>query len=339
LNSRERLLSALKGENVDRVPCICPGGMMNMIITELMEKTGIMWPEAHMDSNKMANLAAAVYEYGMFENYGVPFCMTIEAESMGADVNMGSKMFEPHVVKYVIDSVSDYDKLPQLDVNRGRAKVALDAISILKSKSSEVPIVGNLSGPISVATSLMEPVNFYKELKKKREDSHKLMEFVTEQLIKFGQAQVKAGADLIAISDPSGTGEILGPKYFEEYAVKYINMLIDGIREVDKDFPVIVHICGQVRSVYSQIKELKANAFSFDAVVNVKDIREQMKDRILMGNVSSFALEFADEEKVRKLTENVINSGINIISPACGLGTQSSMKNIQAMLKTIKGEN
>lgn len=339
MNSRERLLSALKGENVDRVPCICPGGMMNMIITELMEKTGIMWPEAHMDSNKMANLAAAVYEYGMFENYGVPFCMTIEAESMGADVNMGSKMFEPHVVKYVIDSVSDYDKLPQLDVNRGRAKVALDAISILKSKSSEVPIVGNLSGPISVATSLMEPVNFYKELKKKREDSHKLMEFVTEQLIKFGQAQVKAGADLIAISDPSGTGEILGPKYFEEYAVKYINMLIDGIREVDKDFPVIVHICGQVRSVYSQIKELKANAFSFDAVVNVKDIREQMKDRILMGNVSSFALEFADEEKVRKLTENVINSGINIISPACGLGTQSSMKNIQAMLKTIKGEN
>lgn len=339
MNSRERLLSALKGNKVDRLPCICPGGMMNMIITELMERTGIMWPDAHIDANKMADLAAAVYEYGMFENYGVPFCMTIEAEAMGAGIDMGSKIFEPHVVDYVIDSVSEYNKLRALDVNSGRVKVTIDAISILNNKGSGVPIVGNLSGPISVASSLMEPVTYYKELRRKREDSHKFMEFVTEQIIKFGQAQVEAGADLITISDPSGTGEILGPKYFEEYAVKYLNMLIDGIREVDKDFPIIVHICGQMRSVYSQINELKADAFSFDAVVNIKEIRKHMEDKILMGNISSFALQSANEEKIKKMTENAINSGINIVSPACGLGTQSPMKNIQAILKTVKGEN
>jgi [methyl-Co(III) methanol-specific corrinoid protein]:coenzyme M methyltransferase len=339
LNSKERLLSALKGNKVDRVPCICPGGMMNMIITELMEKTGIMWPGAHTDANKMADLAAAVYEYGMFENYGVPFCMTIEVEAMGAGIDMGSKIFEPHVVDYVIDSVSDYNKLKALDVNSGRAKVTTDAISILKSRDKVVPIVGNLSGPVSVASSLMEPVTYYKELRRKKEDAHKFMEFVTEQIIKFGQAQVKAGADVIAISDPSGTGEILGPKYFEEYAVKYLNMLIDGIREVDENFPIIVHICGKMYSVYSEIKELKADAFSFDAVVSIKEIRKHMGDKILMGNISSFALESADEEKVKKMTEKVINNGINIVSPACGLGTQSPMKNIQSILKTVKGEN
>lgn len=83
MNSKERLLNTLKGCSVDRVPCICPGGMMNMVITELMHKTGIMWPDAHLDGKKMADLAAGVYEYGMFENYGVPFCMTIEVESIG----------------------------------------------------------------------------------------------------------------------------------------------------------------------------------------------------------------------------------------------------------------
>ena len=179
---------------------------------------------------------------------------------------MGSKIFEPHVVDYVIDSVSEYNKLRALDVNSGRAKVTIDAISILNNKGSGVPIVGNLSGPISVASSLMEPVTYYKELRRKREDSHKFMEFVTEQIIKFGQAQVEAGADLITISDPSGTGEILGPKYFEEYAVKYLNMLIDGIKKLIKTL-IIVHICSQMRSVYSQIDELKADAFSFDAVL------------------------------------------------------------------------
>ena len=339
MNSKERLLNTLKGSSVDRVPCICPGGMMNMVITELMHKTGIMWPDAHLDGQKMADLAAGVYENGMFENYGVPFCMTIEVESIGGGkIDMGDDKFEPHVVDYVIGSVSEYEKLSKLDVNSGRAKVTVDAVKLLKEKDDGVPIIGNLSGPISVASSLMDPVVYYKELRRKKEDAHEFMEFVTNQIIEFGQAQIKAGADLIAISDPSGTGEILGPVYFEEYAVKYINMLIDGIREADKDIPIIVHICGQMHAVYSGIKKLNADAFSFDAVVNIKEIREHMEGRLLMGNVSSFALETSNEDKISTMTKNAINSGIDILSPACGLGTQSSMKNIQAMLKTAKGE-
>lgn len=338
LNSRERLLSALKGNKVDRVPCICPGGMMNMIITELMQKAGIMWPEAHTDAKKMADLAMAVYDYGMFENYGVPFCMTIEAEGMGAGVDMGTTKFEPHVIDYIINSVSEYKDIQPLDINSGRAKVTTDAISILKAKDNGAPIVGNLSGPISVASSLMEPVTFYKELRRKRDDAHKFMRFVTNQIMKFGKAQLKAGADVIAISDPSGTGEILGPKFFEEFAVRYINLLIDGIREVNKDIPIIVHICGQMHSVYSELKNLKADVFSFDAVVNIKELKEHIEGKILMGNISSLALATATEDKIKTMTQNAINGGIDILSPACGLGTQSSMKNIQVMLKTVKGE-
>lgn len=264
--------------------------------------------------------------------------MTIEAEGMGVKVDMGSTKYEPHVVEYVINSVSKYNQLESLDINSGRAKVTIDAISILESKENSVPIIGNLSGPISVASSIMDPVVYYKELRKKKDDANKFMEFVTNQIIEFGKAQVKAGADVIAISDPSGTGEILGPAYFEEYAVKYINMLIDGIREADKDIPIIVHICGQMHSVYSQLSKLKADAFSFDAIVNIKEVREHMDERILMGNVSSFALETANEDKISTMTKIAINNGIDIVSPACGLGTQSSMKNIQAMLKTVKGE-
>jgi len=54
---------------------------------------------------------------------------------------------------------------------------------------------------------------------------------VTDSLIEFALLQIKVGADVIAISDPSGTGEILGPKYFNEFAVKYINKIIDAIQE------------------------------------------------------------------------------------------------------------
>lgn len=338
MDSKERLSSVLKKNKTDRVPCICPGGMMNMIITELMNLTGIMWPEAHMSAEQMASLAKAVYDYDMFENYGVPFCMTIEAEGIGAKVDMGNTKYEPHVVDYVINSVTKYKELQIFDINSGRAKVTIDAISILKNKNIGVPIVGNLTGPVSVASSLMEPVVFYKELRKNNDDAHKLMEFVTNQIVEFGKAQVKAGADVIAISDPSGTGEILGPKLFEEFVVKYINMLIDGINQEYKDIPLIVHICGQMHSVYSKLNMLNADVYSFDAIVNIQEVREHLEEKILMGNISSFALETANEDKIRIMTKKAIESGINILSPACGLGTQSSMKNIQAMLKTAKGQ-
>ena len=339
MNAKERLLTVLKGEKADRVPCICPGGMMNMIITELMEETGIDWPEAHLDAEKMADLAGAVESKGLFENVGVPFCMTVEAESLGATVNMGDKKFEPRVVDYVLTSVVDHDDLKLGAVNEGRAKVNTDAISILKERKPDVPVIGNLAGPVSVASSIMEPTVYYKELRRSPREAHLYMEKVTQQILDFGVAQIRAGADIIAISDPSGTGELLGPKFFKEYAVTYNNMLIDGLRAEAPEVPVILHICGHMHSVYEELKLLNADAYSFDAIVSIRDLRKHMPGKVLMGNISSFGLESSDPQRVETMTRSVMKAGIDIVSPACGLGTTSTMENIQTILKTVKAES
>ena len=47
MNQKERLLSALGGKPADRAPFICPGGMMNMAVTELMDAAESWWPDAH----------------------------------------------------------------------------------------------------------------------------------------------------------------------------------------------------------------------------------------------------------------------------------------------------
>lgn len=336
LTPKDRLKMILEGQTVDRPACICPGGMMNMITAELMEKVQVYMPGAHMDARQMAELAKAVYEQGCFENYGVPFCMTVEAEEMGAKVDMGSAVYEPHVVEYVIDSVSDYKKLKPICLTEGRAKVVLDAIHILKKETENVPIVGNITGPISTASSVMEPVVFYKQLRKKNQEAHEYMEFITDQLITFARAQLAAGADMIAISDPSGTGEILGPKYFKEFAVTYINKLLDALQE--EKMGTIVHICGQMSPVYREVDQVHSSALSFDSVVPMKEARAHLKDRILMGNVSTYALEFGDPDRVKKLTKSCVKNGSDIISPACGLGMKSPLANIQAILQCLNEE-
>ena len=94
MTPKERLMAAAAMQALDRPPCICPGGMMNMMFRDIMERTGCLWPEAHSDPDKMAGLAAGLYDAGGFENYGVPFCMTVEAEAMGAKVEMGDLLCE-----------------------------------------------------------------------------------------------------------------------------------------------------------------------------------------------------------------------------------------------------
>ncbi|WP_347451408.1 uroporphyrinogen decarboxylase family protein [Acetoanaerobium noterae] len=333
LTPKERLEKVLNHQEVDRPPCICPGGMMNMVTEELMKLCEINFPDAHENPQQMADLSEAVYKEGCFENYGVPFCMTVEAEEFGAEIDMGSNIYEPHVINYNISSVSEWEKLEAIDFSKGRSSTVIDAIKILKAKNTEVPIIGNITGPISTASSIMEPVVFYKELRKNNEKAHEYMTFITKQITEFAIKQIEAGADIIAISDPSGTGEILGPKLFDEFAVKYINQIIAEVKRLGKRS--IVHICGQMKNVYKEVNKIESDVLSFDSIVSISEAKKNLGNRLIMGNVSTYTIEFGEMQKIADMTKKCVLDGSDIISPACGLGMKSSLKNVRSMLSAL----
>ncbi|HSQ89309.1 MtaA/CmuA family methyltransferase [Romboutsia sp.] len=335
MNPKERLYKVLKGEKVDRPPCICPGGMMNMIVEDVMDIEDVKWPKAHIDSKMMADLTQGMYKNNGFENFGVPFCMTVEAEGMGADVYMGTKNTEPRVTQYPIESVADWKNLNKIDVNKGRAKVVIDAIKILKERNEEVPIIANLTGPISLASSLLEPMIYYKEIRRKNQQAHEFMEFVTENLIEFGKAQLQAGADVLTISDPSGTGEILGAKTFNEFAIPYLNKIIDTLKSYAPG-GTIIHICGRLKSIYKELNTLHSDAISFDSITSAKQVIENVPNKVIMGNISTFALENSDKESLEVMCNSCLNSGVDILSPACGIGVRTKLENINVLVECAK---
>lgn len=180
----------------------------------------------------------------------------------------------------------------------------------------------------------MDPSRFYVALKRSPEAAHRLLTFVTEQAGRFALEQVRAGADIITIADPSGTGEILGPAYFKEYMVKYLNMMIGMIR-TDRNVPVIVHICGQMNMVFDELKEVNASAFSFDAVVSLKAAKEHI-GKPMMGNISTYAIELSSPSRVRSMAKTSALLGSDIIAPACGLGLASPLENIRGIMEGIE---
>jgi MtaA/CmuA family methyltransferase len=335
LSPKERLLNTLAKKSVDRPPVVCTGGMMNAAIVDVMTKTGNTLPEAHFDATRMAALAGDVHAETGFENIGIPFCMTVEAEVLGSDINFGTLACEPKIERELYRSVKDVSfRDIHVMLDSGRIRDVAAAAEQLARSHPDQPVIGSLTGPISSAASLVDPMQFLKELRKDSGNSHRVLEYVSNFLIAFGRTLVESGATAICIGDPTATGEILGPRMFDEYAVTYLNRVIDGIHAAG--VPVLVHICGEMKAVKPSIPLLHADAISTDAFVNLKLLKQEYPQLTTMGNLSTILLETGDPDKVAQRTVSLVRDGIDIISPACGLSTSTSLAAIRAMTDTVR---
>lgn len=197
-----------------------------------------------------------------------------------------------------------------------------------------MPVIGSLTGPISTSASLIDPISFLKELRKNPSNAHSVIDYVSNHIIELAKLMIENGANVISIADPTATGEILGSKMFNEYAVRYLNKIINAIHAMNT--PVIVHICGKMSAVKKYVPDIKSDAISTDSSISLKMLKAEYPGLITMGNVSTYLLEFGDEEKISSQTARLVNEGINIIAPACGLSTSTPLRNIEAMTKIVR---
>ena len=335
MTEKERLLKVLRGESVDRAPVICPGGMMTMACREVMIQTNCRWPAAHRDAQKMAELSIAMRMQTGLENLGIPFCMTAEAEAFGGEVEDGDEITSPHIVQYPIKSVEQWRDLKELNPHTdGRLPTILECTALLSQKFPDTPVIGNLVGPLSLATSLVEAMVLFKALKQEPEDVHGFLRFLTDNSIRYGEALIGHGADVMVISDPSATVEILGPALFKEFVLPYLNSIVNRMHELEK--PVIVHICGSVRPVYELLKEVVSECISVDSLVNIREAKNVISGKKLMGNVSTILLQNGPIDKIQNASKNLLNYGIDILAPACGLSAKTPVAHIKAMTAVAK---
>ena len=335
LSPKERLLRVLSGQTVDRAPVICPGGMMNSATVDVIEGLGLSFPKVHPDAEAMTRLSSAVEEKTGFENFGIPYCMTVEAEVLGSEIDFGTPVCEPKIAKERYASVADVEvrDVKQL-VREGRVEAIAKAGQTIAEQNPDVPVIGSLTGPISTAASIVDPMTFLKELRKDKTNAHRVLDYVTDFLVEYAGVLIESGFPVITIADPTATGEILGPKMFGDYAVPYLNRLADEIH--GRGAKAIIHICGRMEAVKKYLPELHSDAVSTDAMVNLKAIKAEYDGLTVMGNVSTFALQLQEPETIRTVTEKLVADGIDIISPACGLSTKTPVGNIAAMTEVVK---
>jgi [methyl-Co(III) methanol-specific corrinoid protein]:coenzyme M methyltransferase len=136
------------------------------------------------------------------------------------------------------------------------------------------------------------------------------------------------------VSDPTATGEILGKRNFDKFAMPMYTKFLKVMKDIDT--PVIIHICGDTKNIIYSLNLLEANALSFDSMVNMRFVKSKINTR-LMGNISTLLLQNGPPEKIISFTKNAMDSGVDIVSPACGLAMSTPVENLKAMTEYVKG--
>jgi [methyl-Co(III) methanol-specific corrinoid protein]:coenzyme M methyltransferase len=107
LAPRERLAHVLAQRTVDRPPVFSLGGMMNGALVDIMERTSNPLPHAYQSAETIARLATDISQHTGFEAIAVPFCMTIEAEFLGSDIDLGTLGCEAKIRAEAVPSVTE----------------------------------------------------------------------------------------------------------------------------------------------------------------------------------------------------------------------------------------
>ncbi|NLI62653.1 MAG: MtaA/CmuA family methyltransferase [Methanosarcinaceae archaeon] len=326
---KENLLKALNGEKVEKVPVL---SVTQTGVVELMDLVDAPWPESHTNAEKMADLAIAAHELAGLEAVRLPYCLTVLAEAMGCDINMGTKNRQPSVIGHPFDKPEKLEEFEMPDLaNAGRIPAVIEAIKISREKvGPDVPIIAGMEGPITLASDIVSVKSFMKWSIKKPDDLEKSLVIATEASIIYANLMVDAGADVICIADPVASPDLMSPQDFKEKLMKHIVEFAEKVNA-----PVILHVCGNVTPIIEYMADCKCKGLSVEEkvtdIANAKQIASGKA--IIIGNVSSpFVLLSGDEEKVTEASLNALNDGVDILAPGCGIAPMTPLDNIKAMV-------
>ena len=340
MTPRERVLAAMKQEKLDRPPVAV---FTQSATVGEMENCGAAWPEAHSDAKLMAKLGAAQATYYGFEAVRSAFCLTAEAERLGCMVDPGKINSTPMIKKhpFKFDAMEDvYDEPNLLDpeefLKGGRPAVILEATKLLKEQyGNEYAVIGGNTGPFTLAGHMVSTENLVFGIMMNPEMVAKWIDAVNPIVKAYTQALADAGADIIQMSEPSSSTDLLSPDMFTEYSGRYVKESLASVKGADS----VLHICGDTSEIIPLMADTGVTGISVEEKVDSADAVRIAAGRVAcVGNVGVVnPLLQGTPEDCAAAAKRIAEAGFNVISPGCGLSALIKDENLFALVKAIKG--
>ncbi|MCK4739660.1 MAG: uroporphyrinogen decarboxylase [Deltaproteobacteria bacterium] len=258
-------------------------------------------------------------------------------EGMGID--FGFKKDHGPVIHNPVRTRADIDKVkvitPEEDV-----PYLLEAIKLVQNElNGKVPLIGFSGAPFTLASYIIEGggsrnYTFAKGIMYSDPKAwHKLMETITEVVIVYLNAQIKAGVHAVQLFD-SWVG-CLGPNEYMEFAFPYTKRIIES---VDKSVPFI-NFSTNTGTYLNLIKQAGGDVIGLDWKVNLDEGWATIgHDFAVQGNLDPTVL-FSTKDEIKRRTKDVLDraEGRNghIFNLGHGIILGTPVDNVKYLIDTV----
>ena len=338
MTSVERMNAYLKGEEVDHLP-------YNLMDVELplAEILGYTTLQLNNDFDVFAEVVKQKELMLGIKGVSVGLDLRSIGRALGTTLQFPERGI-PCIKDHILKDYKDFDKLEEFDPYKNEfLKGKLEFAKRLKDKFPDLPISTSTNGPLSVAQSI-RPVEFIlKDMRKNKENLHKLIEISLECCIKWVEAFSKEfGSVSFSFGDPVASGALIGKKMYDEYAFPYEERLVNAVYEITGNKPVC-HICGKSNHLWEDIGKLNISGYSVDNVEDIEELKKALGDKMLIiGNIAPVeVMNLGSVDDVIEAVKSCIIKAADspngyLIHTGCDVPIKTPLCNMEAYIYAVK---
>lgn len=304
MSSKELILAAIRGENVDRIP-ICPPFQASWALAHhhVSTKESIEKPDLAAE--------AQIKFLEMFDMDGLDILWDWLApvEEIGCQVvipNVGAEA--PTTMSHIIQ---DKDSLEQLEIPNPevdyRMKHAIETAEYLvKRLGDDKYLYCDLVSPLTLAGELRGVGQLMRDLFKNRSFAEDILRYATDTVKAYYSHMSRLKVNGVCICDPLASGQMISKNFFDQFSKPYLKNIADIIRNSGKH--VILHICGDVSDRIESIVDIEPDILSLESKVDLAFAKKVLMGKVaILGNLDvATTLAVGTGEQVRKEISSAI---------------------------------
>lgn len=279
MNGRERILSVIHTGKAD---CLA---FMPITMMFAADHAGIRYRRYATDFRALVESQLRVAEDYDFDYVSCISDPGREAADCGALIRYFDD--QPPAIDENDARLADKAELGRLEfpdpLGGGRMHDRVCAAALFKERvQGEKLIEGWVEGPCAEGADLRGINTLMMDFYEDPDFVRDLFDFTVDLGLRFGRAQVEAGADLIGIGDAAAS--LVGPQLYEEFVWPAEKRLVDGLKAYGAR--VRLHICGNTSPILAGMGRLGCDIVDLDWPASLSAARASMgPDQVLLGNI------------------------------------------------------
>jgi [methyl-Co(III) methylamine-specific corrinoid protein]:coenzyme M methyltransferase len=117
--------------------------------------------------------------------------------------------------------------------------------------------------------------------------------------------------------------------------VAFHKKIVDAMHEIN--VPTVLHICGDTTAGLALMESSGVDGISVDQKVDIATAVAKLEKAALIGNLDPVNMLWNQTpEAIKKESQKVLDAGVDLLAPGCGIVSKTPTVNLQAMVEMAK---